>query len=208
MAPRVNCPTFRIRDIDIAAIDFSHANDLIVDLATCGRGEYVAVTGGHGVVESAYNDKVRAAHQQASIVVPDGMPLVWLGRLLGFKAMERVCGPELMETVFSKQKCRELRHFFYGSDPAVVSKLRERLVARFGEFNIVGMHCPAMRPVGFAEDERIIEAIRQLRPQIVWVGLSTPKQEVWLQMHMRQIGTGVGIGVGAAFDFLSGKTAR
>src|SRR5262249_35241920 len=100
------------------------------------------------------------------------------------------------------------RHFFYGSDPATVSRLRQILVARFGEFNMVGMHCPAMRPVGFAEDEEIIEAIRQLRPQIVWVGLSTPKQEVWLQMHMRQIGTGVGIGCGAAFDFLSGKTAR
>ena len=65
-----------------------------------------------------------------------------------------------------------------------------------------------MNPVGFREEDAIIRRIRNLRPQIIWVGLSTPKQEVWLHMHMPKIGTGVGIGVGAAFDFVSGATRQ
>src|SRR5262249_4130114 len=208
MAAISNCPTFSVEGINIAAIDVSRAADLILHLATSAKGEYVTVTGAHGIVVSACDEKIHAAHQQASMVVPDGMPLVWLGRLLGFDSVGRVYGPELMETVFSKPECRKLRHLFYGGDPSLVSRLREVLVARFGEFNIVGVHCPPMRPLGFAEDQEIIERIRQMRPQVVWVGLSTPKQELWLHMHMQQIGTGVGVGVGAAFDLLSGRITQ
>jgi N-acetylglucosaminyldiphosphoundecaprenol N-acetyl-beta-D-mannosaminyltransferase len=200
--------TFSIQGINFAAINVSNAADLIFGLATSAKGEYVAVSGAHGVVESAYDERIRVAHQHASIVVPDGMPIVWLGRLLGFDSVGRVYGPELMETMFSKPECRKLRHFFYGSSPSVVSRLRETLASRFGEFNMVGMHCPPMRPLGFAEDEEVIERLRQIRPQIIWIGLSTPKQELWLHMHMHQIGTGIGIGVGAAFDLLSGRTTQ
>ena len=75
--------TFSVRGINVAAIDLDQACDLIRQLATDAPGAYVTVTGAHGMVESVYDDKVREAHQQASLVVPDGMPLVWLGRLLG-----------------------------------------------------------------------------------------------------------------------------
>jgi N-acetylglucosaminyldiphosphoundecaprenol N-acetyl-beta-D-mannosaminyltransferase len=201
-------PKFRIKGIDIAAIDIVHASKLIGELATAGHGSYVTVTGAHGIVESQYNKEVFDAHRDASLIVPDGMPLVWLGRLLGFKSIGRVYGPDLMENIFSKQGYRELRHFFYGSSPSVVNNLRDALVTRFGEFNMVGMHCPPVEPLGFTEDEAVLSLIRGLKPHIIWVGLSTPKQEVWLRMHMPRIATGVGIGVGAAFDLLSGKTRQ
>jgi N-acetylglucosaminyldiphosphoundecaprenol N-acetyl-beta-D-mannosaminyltransferase len=208
MVASVCCPTFRIRGVDVSAIDVSRAADIIINLASSGKGEYITVTGAHGVVECAYNETIQLAHRQARMVVPDGMPLVWLGRILGFKTVGRVYGPELMETVLSKRPGRELRHFLYGSNPSVVSKLQEVLSSRFGEFNIVGTYCPPMRSLGFLEEEEVIRRIRCLKPQIVWVGLSTPKQELLLHMHMHQIGTGVGIGVGAAFDLLSGKTLQ
>jgi N-acetylglucosaminyldiphosphoundecaprenol N-acetyl-beta-D-mannosaminyltransferase len=117
-------------------------------------------------------------------------------------------GPELMEFVFSKKELRELRHLFYGSSPAVIAKLTSTLTARFGAFNMVGSYCPPMRPKGFEEDEHVLSFIRELKPDIIWVGLSTPKQELWLHMHMKKIGSGVGIGVGAAFDLLSGTTRQ
>jgi N-acetylglucosaminyldiphosphoundecaprenol N-acetyl-beta-D-mannosaminyltransferase len=205
MRSKMSFSKFRIKGIDVAAIDVYRASELIGELATDTRHGYITVTGAHGIVESQYNKSIFDAHRNASLVVPDGMPLVWLGRLLGFKSIGRVYGPDLMECIFSNQMNRELRHFFYGSSPSAISHLRETLVTRFGEFNMVGMYCPPMRPLGFTEDEAILSHIRGLKPHIIWVGLSTPKQEVWMHMHMPKIGTGVGIGVGAAFDLLSGK---
>jgi N-acetylglucosaminyldiphosphoundecaprenol N-acetyl-beta-D-mannosaminyltransferase len=181
MAPTVDCAKFRIRDVDVAAIDVFLASQLIGKLATGDQGSYVTVTGAHGIVESAYSKKILAAHQHASLVVPDGMPLVWLGRLLGFRSIGRVYGPDLMECIFSKKEFRELRHFFYGSSSTVIAKLTDTLVARFGDFNIVGTHSPPLRPLGFSEDELILARIRGLNPHFIWVSLSTPKQELWIR---------------------------
>ena len=197
-------PKFCIKGIDIAAINLAFARDFIGQRAAQARGEYVTVTSAHGVVESAYDDRVRQAHRQALIVVPDGMPLVWLGRLLGFRSVGRVCGPDLMQSIFGRPNFRSLRHFFYGSNPSVIGQLKKVLASRFGEFNDIGSYCPPIRPAGFAEDEDVLSRIREARPDFVWVGLSTPKQELWLQMHMPKIATGIGIGVGAAFDLVSG----
>jgi N-acetylglucosaminyldiphosphoundecaprenol N-acetyl-beta-D-mannosaminyltransferase len=201
-------PSFSIRGINIAAIDLQRASELISTRAAASCGDYVTVTGAHGVVESSDDGLVRRAHQEAFLVVPDGMPLVWLGRQLGFPTMGRVYGPDLMECIFSRPECRELRHFFYGGRPEVVSKLIGSLTARFGPLNVVGTYSPPMKPLGFCEDEAIVRRIRDCRPQIIWIGLSTPKQEVWMHMHMPRIGAGVGIGVGAAFDFLSGTSRQ
>jgi N-acetylglucosaminyldiphosphoundecaprenol N-acetyl-beta-D-mannosaminyltransferase len=208
LSKKKNFSTLNVKGIDVAAIDVYRASDLIGELATATQESYVTITGAHGIVESQYNKDIFDAHRNASLVVPDGMPLVWLGRLLGFNSIGRVYGPDLMECIFSNEAYRELRHFFYGSSPSVVSQLRDALVARFGEFNMVGMYCPPMRPLGFNEDEAVLSRIRDLKPHIIWVGLSTPKQEVWMHMHMPKIGTGVGIGVGAAFDLLSGQTLQ
>jgi N-acetylglucosaminyldiphosphoundecaprenol N-acetyl-beta-D-mannosaminyltransferase len=208
MPSKMNFPKFTIKGIDVGAIDVNRACDLIGELVTSAQESYVTVTGAHGIIESQYNKDIFDAHRNASLVVPDGMPLVWLGRLLGFNSIGRVYGPDLMECVFSKEAYRDLRHFFYGSSPSVISNLRDALVTRFGEFNMVGMHCPPMRPLGFNEDEAVLSRMRDLKPHIIWVGLSTPKQEVWMHMHMPKIGVGVAIGVGAAFDLLSGKTQQ
>lgn len=199
---------FRIKGVEVAALDLSRVCDLIGPFASSAKGAYITVTGAHGIVESSYDERVLAAHQQAFMSVPDGMPLVWLGRLLGFRSMGRVYGPDLMQYIFSKQEYRQLRHFFYGSNPSTISNLQQVLVSRFGEFNLVGSHCPPMRPIGFREDDEVLLRIRGVWPDIIWVGLSTPKQELWMQMHMPMLGCGVAIGVGAAFDLLSGKTVQ
>src|SRR5262249_12099143 len=126
-----NFDTFRIRGIDVAAIDIPLATNLIHQLATSAQAAYITVTGAHGVVESVYSDRVREAHEQAALVVPDGMPLVWLGRLLGFASIGRVYGPDLMVSVFSRSEFRQLRHFFYGSTPAVIDCLTTAIRSRF-----------------------------------------------------------------------------
>ena len=166
------------------------------------------MTGAHGIVEFVYDDKIREAHQKAAFAVADGMPLVWLGRVLGYRTIGRVNGPELMELIFANESYRKLRHFFYGGNPSAVSNLRNVLVSRFGEFNMIGAHSPPIKPIGFLEEEEVLARIQALKPDFVWVGLSTPKQEVWMSMHMHKIGCGIGVGVWAAFDLLSGTTQR
>jgi N-acetylglucosaminyldiphosphoundecaprenol N-acetyl-beta-D-mannosaminyltransferase len=199
---------FEIKGIQVAAIDVGRARDLIGEMAASGATGYVTVTGAHGIVESVYDEHVASAHKSAAIVVADGMPLVWLGRLLGLSTIGRVNGPELMEYIFAEQKYRQLGHFFYGGDPRSVENLKQAIVRRFGDFNVIGVHCPPIRPAGFIEDRDVIDKIRAARPHFIWVGLSTPKQELWMQTHAPLIGEGVAIGVGAAYDLLSGTKQR
>jgi N-acetylglucosaminyldiphosphoundecaprenol N-acetyl-beta-D-mannosaminyltransferase len=209
MTPRnLGFSTFNIKGVSVAAVDLAFASNLIRQHATEAKGEFVTVTGAHGVVESAYDERIRHAHQMALMTVPDGMPLVWLGKLMGFRAMSRVCGSDLMEGVFANEQGRSLRHFFYGANPSVISELRSVLEERYGRFNLVGTYSPPMMPLGFSESDEVIARIRDLKPDLVWVGLSTPKQEIWMQMHMPQIGAGLAIGVGAAFDLVAGRIAR
>jgi N-acetylglucosaminyldiphosphoundecaprenol N-acetyl-beta-D-mannosaminyltransferase len=199
---------FTIKGIDIAAVDIAFVRAFVGERVTRAAGEYITATSAHGIVESANDDRVLQAHRQALMVVPDGLPLVWLGRLLGFRSTGHVRGSDLMQSIFARRETRMLRHFFYGSNPSVIAQLKKVLLARFGEFNDVGSYCPPIRPPGFAEDGDVLSRIHEATPHFVWVGLSTPKQELWLQMHMPKIASGIGIGVGAAFDLLSGTVPR
>ena len=104
--------TFNFKGVPVAAIDVLCARDVLGTWAPKGRGEYVTCTGAHGIVELAHNPQVRRAHEEAALVVPDGMPLVWLGRVLGFSSIGRISGSELMEQVFCIPSYRRLRHFF------------------------------------------------------------------------------------------------
>ena len=200
--------TYEIRGIRVAAIDVYRARDEICARARAAKGEYVTVTGAHGIIESIYDENVSAAHRKAALVVADGMPLVWLGRLLGYRSIGRVNGPELMELIFAEADYRKLRHFFYGADEWAINNLVRVVESRFGPLNTVGTYSPPFRPIGFKEDAQVLHDIRATNPDLIWIGLSTPKQEIWMQNHMSEIGLGIGVGVGAALDLLSGKTRR
>src|SRR5688572_27048288 len=152
------------QEIPVAAINLPGACGVLRDLAVSSRGCYVTVTGAHGIVESIADQRVRNAHAGADLIVPDGMLLVWLGRALGYTAIDRVYGPDLMQTIFADAYCRGLRHFFYGSRPQVVAKLRERMAFKFGKFNDSGFHCPDMCPAGFLEDTGVLTKIQKARP--------------------------------------------
>lgn len=167
---------------------------------------YVAVTGMHGVSEAQHDNYFLSILQSADLVVPDGMPLVWLGRWRGFKLKRRVYGPELMETFF-KQTGGRYRHFFYGGAPGVAEKLAEVTTKKFG-INVVGIHCPPFRPLSPEEDAAVMTQISDSRADVVWVGLSTPKQERWMFEHRAKVSSPVMLGVGAAFDLNAGTLSQ
>jgi N-acetylglucosaminyldiphosphoundecaprenol N-acetyl-beta-D-mannosaminyltransferase len=168
------------------------------------ESHYVCVTGVHGVMESWRDEELRHIHNTAGLVTADGMPLVWLGRLMGFRQMERVYGPDLMLMVCERSAKQGYCQFFYGGTPGVAEKLASRLQSRFPGLQVAGVYSPPFRALTPEEDEAVIERINAAQPDIVWVGLSTPKQERWMSEHWGRLNAPVLIGVGAAFDFHAG----
>jgi N-acetylglucosaminyldiphosphoundecaprenol N-acetyl-beta-D-mannosaminyltransferase len=164
---------------------------------------YVCVTGVHGVMESWRDPGLRSIHNRAGLVTPDGMPLVWLGRLKGSSHVERV-GPDLMLAMCDRSIAFGYRHFLYGGTEKTLEALQTNLRRRFVGLNVVGAMAPPFRALTPEEDKQIVARIRSAAPDIVWVGLSTPKQERWMAEHVGELEVPVLVGVGAAFDFHAG----
>lgn len=166
---------------------------------------YIAVTGMHGVTEARHDPQLRAALASASLVVPDGMPLVWLGRRHGFDLPRRVYGPELMLRFWREATSARYCHFFYGGAPGVADALACKFAWQFPAHEIVRTFSPPYRDPTPNEDREICSIINEANPDIVWVGLGTPKQERWMRDHQHRLSAPVLVGVGAAFDFHAGR---
>lgn len=169
---------------------------------------YIAVTDMHSLMQTRQSAGFDEVLRNADLAVPDGFPLVWLGRRKGFALRRRVYGPELMECFCQATSAKGYRHFFYGGAPGVAGRLAARFALRFPGLQVAGVFCPPFRQLTPAEDSAAIAAINASRPDIVWVGLGAPKQERWMFEHRDLLDTPVLIGVGAAFDFHTGRVAQ
>ncbi len=196
-----------ILGVGVHALDMEIALNTIEEWVSEKRqGRYVCVTGMHGIMESFRNARIQQAHNRADLVVPDGMSVVWTLRWFGFPQVKRVCGPDLMSNLLERSIDKGYRHFLYGGRDW--RKVAVALQHRFPGLEIVGGYSPPFRPLTPEEDEQIVRYILSHQPDIVWVGLSTPKQELWMAEHVERLPGMVLIGVGAAFDFLSGAKRR
>jgi N-acetylglucosaminyldiphosphoundecaprenol N-acetyl-beta-D-mannosaminyltransferase len=164
---------------------------------------YITVTGMHGVMEAHHSAKFRKVLDDADMVVPDGMPLVWISRLRGYGLQRRVYGPELMLRFCQEAASNGYRHFIYGGDAGVPEQLAARLEALCPGIRIVGMHSPPFRPLTAEEDAAAVDMINRATPDVLWIGLGTPKQDRWMREHRDRLRVPVMVGVGAAFDFLA-----
>lgn len=169
---------------------------------------YVTVTGMHGVTEARRDPALRKIFREAGMVVPDGMPLVWLGRLRGHPLRRRVYGPELMLEFCAATRGAGFRHFFYGGAPGVAEDLAARLGAAHPGLIVAGTHTPPFRALSAEEAACVRAKINASRADIVWVGLSTPKQERWMADNRAGLEAPVLAGVGAAFDFHTGRVPQ
>jgi N-acetylglucosaminyldiphosphoundecaprenol N-acetyl-beta-D-mannosaminyltransferase len=168
---------------------------------------YVCVTGVHGVMESQRDSDLRRIHNASGLTTPDGMPMVWAGRIAGVE-IERVYGPDLMLALCQLAQMRGWSSYFYGGRPGIPERLAARLRDRFPRLRVAGTYSPPFRALTSGDDERVVETINAAAPDIVWVGLSTPKQERWMAGHVERLGAPVLIGVGAAFDIHAGVLAQ
>jgi N-acetylglucosaminyldiphosphoundecaprenol N-acetyl-beta-D-mannosaminyltransferase len=204
-----NSDTYHVLGVGVHAVQIAGVVlDMEKWISERERSHFIAVTGMHGVVEAHHDPGFRIVLNHADLVVPDGMPLVWLGRIKGHALKRRVYGPELMATFCKQTSAKGYRHFFYGGAPGVADELAATFAARFPGITPVGTYCPPFRALTEKEDIEVIAAINRSRADIVWVGLSTPKQERWMFEHRERLKVPVLVGVGAAFDLHTKRIAQ
>jgi N-acetylglucosaminyldiphosphoundecaprenol N-acetyl-beta-D-mannosaminyltransferase len=197
-----------ILGVGVSAITLDRAVSIIERWIERRSRNYVCITGAHGVIESRGNSELRRIHNEAGMVTPDGMSLVFMARRLGFKFVTRVYGPDLMRRLTEISAQKGYRQFYYGGGPGLADRLAETLKAHYPTLDVVGTLAPPFRPLSSEEDEAVIACINSAAPDIVWVGLSTPKQEFWMASHTHRLDAPVLVGVGAAFDFLTGTKSQ
>ena len=201
-------PAIDVLGVRVNVLDMERTLDILDRWITEGHREYVCVTGVHGVMESRRDERLQQIHNEAGLVTPDGMPLVWWARSQGWRQARRVYGPDLLLACCERSITTGYRHFFYGGGDGVADLLARRLSRRFSGLCVAGTYTPPFRPLSPEEDEEVVARINEAAPDIVWVGLSTPKQEFWMAEHAGRLEAPVLIGVGAAFDFHAGLKAQ
>jgi N-acetylglucosaminyldiphosphoundecaprenol N-acetyl-beta-D-mannosaminyltransferase len=171
-------------------------------------GEHLALhfATAHTLVEAQENEQLRDA-LSSGLTQPDGMPLVWLGRA-GGRHVERVCGPDFMPALIERGIEAGRTHFFYGGAPGVPEALAARLLDRYPGLRVAGTYSPPFRPLSADEEEAIVARINAAVPDYVWVGLGTPKQDLWLAANRPRLHASALLAVGAAFDLLAGRRRR
>jgi N-acetylglucosaminyldiphosphoundecaprenol N-acetyl-beta-D-mannosaminyltransferase len=191
--------------VKVSALDLKRAVELADRWVAGGRPGYVCATGVHGVMEAQSDGELCRILNHAVINAPDGMPMTWMGHLQGFREMNRVYGPDFMTEMCRLSVERGYRHFLYGGDPGVADQLRATLESRFAGIRVVGTYTPPFRSLTRNEEEEILAQVRGSRPDILWVGLSTPKQERFMADYVERLQVPLLVGVGAAFDYHTGR---
>src|SRR5947209_6702826 len=168
---------FDVLGVGISVLDQERAREFLFDAARERRRGYVTVTGVHGVMEAQRDRQLMRIFNEALLTTPDGMPMVWMGRLQEQRAIRRVYGPDLMLNLCEHGRAENFSHFLYGGVEGVADELATELRARFPGVNVVGTYTPPFRPLNRTEVEDLQLRVREARPDFFWVGLSTPKQE-------------------------------
>jgi N-acetylglucosaminyldiphosphoundecaprenol N-acetyl-beta-D-mannosaminyltransferase len=210
-APAVarDIPTREILGVPIAMTDYRGAIDAMDDMVERRERGYVCAVAVHALTLGLDDPEMTAALRGASLVLPDGMPVVWAANMLGANLSDRVYGPELM--LRYSDRCAERHHrvwLFGGRDQGSLVQLALNLRRRHPGINIVGGYSPPFRPMTEEEEDALVDQINAARPDVLWVGIGVPKQEKWMARMRERLDVPVICAVGAAFDFHAGRISQ
>jgi len=201
-------PCFEVAGVRVHAIEMADTMERLHSWISDpqSNARFVAVTAMHGVAEARRNGEFRRILNSADLVVADGTPLVWVGRIKGYHLRRRVSGCDLLDN-FCSESGSAYRHFFYGGTQGAAESLATALRDKF-RIVIAGTYTPPFRPLTNAEEAELASIVEQASPDVIWVGLSSPKQETWMYEHRHRLKVPLMVGVGAAFDLNSGNVRR
>lgn len=193
-----------ILGVRISSVDIQSACSRICRWVEDRTKAYVCVTPVSTIVQCQLDPHYKSIINHADMNTPDGMPVVWISRLKGNRQIARTYGPDLMGAVCAAGQDKGYKHYFYGATPETCRLLEANLKRKFPRMSIVGKISPPFRTLSDEEDSQIVESINRAGPDILWIGLGSPKQDFWMHEHRERLNVPVMIGVGAAFDFLAG----
>jgi N-acetylglucosaminyldiphosphoundecaprenol N-acetyl-beta-D-mannosaminyltransferase len=197
-----------ILGVPISLIDIGEAVSTILGWVKRREQQFVCVRDAPSLMHAADNHEWMRIQHIAGMVTPDGMPLVWIAHLRGYWSVQRVSGADLVDALCEASQAQGIKHFFYGGKPGVAEKMAKRLIAKYPKLQSAGTYTPPFGDISEEEDSHVVDLITVSGAKIVWVGISTPKQEYWMRDHVKRIPGATLIGVGAAFDFHSGTITR
>jgi N-acetylglucosaminyldiphosphoundecaprenol N-acetyl-beta-D-mannosaminyltransferase len=199
---------FNVLGVAVSGLNLRSASQAVLEALQARRKGYICVSGVHGVIEAQNDQGFRRILNRAFLNTPDGMPLAWLGKFYLGSQVDRVYGPDLILEICKATQATPFRHFFYGGAPGVAEELASRMEAQFPGLSIVGSYCPPFRPLNATEEAELAALVSARKPDIIWVGLSTPKQERFMSEYLPKLETTLMFGVGAAFDFHTGRVRQ
>jgi N-acetylglucosaminyldiphosphoundecaprenol N-acetyl-beta-D-mannosaminyltransferase len=192
--------------IGISVIDQDRARECLFDAVRNGKRGYVTITNVHSVSEAQHDPELQRILNNALLATPDGVPLVWMGRLQGHSSIRRVYGPDLVLNLCEHSRDGAFSHFFFGGKPGVADELARVLQARFPGLRVAGTFSPPFGPLNQEERDALAKKVRETRPDFFWVGIGMPKQEKFMAEYISILPEAkIFIGVGAAFDFFTGR---
>lgn len=197
----------RVLGAFIDALTWPGALERISSWARARESRYVCVCNAHSVVTANSDPEFRRIIDGADMATPDGMPITWTLRRLGYAQQQRLDGPSLMWKYCELAAVSGESIYLFGSTEATLAGLELRLRQAFPALSISGRCAPPFRSLSEAEDRHIVDAINASGASVVFVGLGCPKQEKWMAAHRGRV-QGVMIGVGAAFDYHAGRIGR
>jgi N-acetylglucosaminyldiphosphoundecaprenol N-acetyl-beta-D-mannosaminyltransferase len=198
-------PHANILGVRVEALNMERTLALIGRALAENAKGYICMAGVHGIMEAQRDAEVRQAFADSMMTLPDGRPTVWVGRWQRHKRMQQVTGPNLMMEVFRRREFAGYSHFLYGGKEGVARELAAKLRAEFPWARITGTYTPPFRDLTGAESRELRQRVRRLKPEIIWVGISTPRQEMFMRSYLPLLETTLMFGVGAAFDFHTGR---
>jgi len=201
----LRAPRTDVLGVGVSIVNMDDAIRLSESVIRSRDRGYVCVTDVHGIIEAQSDTAFREILNRSIMTTPDGMPLVWVGRIQGHDRIRRVYGPDfLLEMCRVSVKC-EYRHFFFGGKPGVANRLALELSKKFPGLQVVGTYAPPFRPLNPSEEQELEAIVAQAKPDVFWVGLGSPKQEQFMAQYCGRLEAKLMVGVGAAFDIHSGN---
>jgi N-acetylglucosaminyldiphosphoundecaprenol N-acetyl-beta-D-mannosaminyltransferase len=201
--------TREILGVPVAMTDYAGAIDAMDAMIESRERGYVCAVAVHALTVGLDDPEMAEALREATIVLPDGMPVVWAANLLGANLKDRVYGPELM--LRYSEHCAERGHrvwLYGGRDQGSLVQLALNLRRRHPGINIVGGYSPPFRPMTDEEEDALVDQVNEARPDVLWVGIGVPKQEKWMARMRERLDVPVMCAVGAAFDFHAGRISQ
>ena len=205
LAPATPRPrTAEVLGVPLALTRYEETMDWIDSVVAERKRGYLSAAAVHLVMVAQEDEATRRAVEEATLIVPDGQPLVWALRSMGHEA-SRVYGPELMAKYCERSASTGTRMYLYGGrNQGALVELALRLRRQYPGLQIVGGYSPPFRPLTDDEQDWVVEDINRSKADVVWVGIGQPKQEIWMRQFRDRLDAPMLAGVGAAFDFHAG----